>query len=169
MKVVSDSLWTHGLYSPRNSPGQKAGLRSHPFLQGIFPTRELNLHGVSCIAGRFFTSWAPGKPNHSFTQCKQLCRYFLQSNLDMSMMEICITLSAVPSVELSWQKQLEVMNKFLESEGLWGNHSTTEIKLIHLIIPKTRLRDNLKISWVGNSMTFLELRNFSHNLNMKYP
>ena len=98
-----------------------------------------------------------------------MCRYFLQPNLDMSMMEICITLSAVPTVELNWQKQLEVINKFLESEGLWGNHTTTETKFIHLTIPKTHLRDNLKISWVGNSMTFLELRKFSHYLNMKYP
>ena len=90
--VVSDSLQPHGLYSPRNSPGQNAGVGS--LLQGIFPTqgsnpglphcrwilnqlshkgslrilewvaypfssrssRHRNQAGVSCIAGRFFTS-----------------------------------------------------------------------------------------------------------------
>ena len=90
--VVSASLQPHGLYSPRNSPGQNAGVGS--LLQGIFPTqgsnpglphcrwilnqlshkgslrilewvaypfssrssRHRNQAGVSCIAGRFFTS-----------------------------------------------------------------------------------------------------------------
>ena len=41
----------HWLYSPWNSPGQNTGM-GISFLQGIFPTE------VSCIAGRFFTSWA---------------------------------------------------------------------------------------------------------------
>ena len=38
--------WTspdsHGLYSPRNSPDQNAGMGSHSLLQGIFLTQELN-------------------------------------------------------------------------------------------------------------------------------
>ena len=50
--VMSNSLQTHGLYSPWNSPGQNAGVDSPSLLQGIFPTQ------VSRIAGRFFTSWA---------------------------------------------------------------------------------------------------------------
>ena len=40
--VVSDSLRTHGLYSPKNSPGQKTGVGSLSLLQGIFPTQESN-------------------------------------------------------------------------------------------------------------------------------
>ena len=40
--VVSDSLQPHGLYSPRNSPGQNTRLGSHSLLQGIFPTQESN-------------------------------------------------------------------------------------------------------------------------------
>ena len=35
--VVSDSLQPHGLYSPRNSPGQNNGVGSLSLLQGIFP------------------------------------------------------------------------------------------------------------------------------------
>ena len=37
--VVSDSLWPHRLYSPRNSPGQNTGVGSCSLLQGIFPTQ----------------------------------------------------------------------------------------------------------------------------------
>ena len=40
--IVSDSLWPHGLYSPRNSPGQNTGRSSRSPLQGIFPTQGLN-------------------------------------------------------------------------------------------------------------------------------
>ena len=55
--VVSNSLRSHGLYSPWNSPGQNTGLGSLSLFQGIFPTQVLN-PGLSHIAGRFFTSWA---------------------------------------------------------------------------------------------------------------
>ena len=40
--VVSNSLQPHGLYSPRNSPGQNTGVGSLSFLQGIFPIQESN-------------------------------------------------------------------------------------------------------------------------------
>ena len=40
--VVSDSSWPHGLYSPRNSPGQNTGAGSLSLLQGIFPTQGSN-------------------------------------------------------------------------------------------------------------------------------
>ena len=40
--VMSDSLWSHGLYSPWNSPGQNTGVRSLSLLQGIFPAQGLN-------------------------------------------------------------------------------------------------------------------------------
>ena len=40
--VLSDSLRTHGLYSPWNSPGQNTRVGSLFLLQGIFPTQGLN-------------------------------------------------------------------------------------------------------------------------------
>ena len=40
--VVSDSLQSHGLYSPWNSPGQNTGVGSLSFLRGIFPTQGSN-------------------------------------------------------------------------------------------------------------------------------
>ena len=39
---ISNSLWSHGLYSPGNSPGQNTGVGSLFLLQGIFPTQGLN-------------------------------------------------------------------------------------------------------------------------------
>ena len=40
--VVSDSLWSHGLYSPWNSPGKNTGVGSLSLLQGLFPTQGSN-------------------------------------------------------------------------------------------------------------------------------
>ena len=42
VKVVSNSLQPHGLYSPRNSPGQNTGVGSLSLLQGTFPTQGSN-------------------------------------------------------------------------------------------------------------------------------
>ena len=46
--VVSDSLRSHGLYSPWNSAGQNTGVGSLSLLQGIFPTQELNQGLLHC-------------------------------------------------------------------------------------------------------------------------
>ena len=46
--VMSDSLQTHGLYSPWNSPGQNTGVGSLSLLQGIFPTQGLNPGLLHC-------------------------------------------------------------------------------------------------------------------------
>ena len=40
--VMSEPLQPHGLYSPRNSPGQNTGVGSLSLLQGSFPTQGLN-------------------------------------------------------------------------------------------------------------------------------
>ena len=40
--VMSSSLWSHGLYSPWNSPGQNTGVGNLSLLQGIFPTQRSN-------------------------------------------------------------------------------------------------------------------------------
>ena len=40
--VMSDSLQSRGLYSPRNSSGQNTGVGSLSLLQRIFPTQESN-------------------------------------------------------------------------------------------------------------------------------
>ena len=53
---MSNSLQTHGLYSPLNSPGQNTGVGSLPFSRGSSQPRDWTQ--VSCVAGGFFTSWA---------------------------------------------------------------------------------------------------------------
>ena len=52
--AVSDSLQPHGLYSPRNSPGQILEWVPFPFSRGSSQPRDGTQ--VSCIAGGFFTS-----------------------------------------------------------------------------------------------------------------
>ena len=47
LSVMSDCLWSHGLWSTRflcpwNSPGKKTGVSCHFLLQGIFPTQGSN-------------------------------------------------------------------------------------------------------------------------------
>ena len=52
--VTSDSPRHHGLYSPRNSPGQNTGVVAVPFSRGSFQSRDGTQ--VSHVAGRFFTN-----------------------------------------------------------------------------------------------------------------
>ena len=40
--IMFNSLWSHGLYSSWNSPGQNTGVGSLSLLQGIFPTQWSN-------------------------------------------------------------------------------------------------------------------------------
>ena len=60
--VMSDSLQPYGLYSPWNSPGQNTGVgrlslsKESSLSRGSSQSRDQTQ--VSCIAGRFFTSWA---------------------------------------------------------------------------------------------------------------
>ena len=46
--VVSNSLWPHGLYSPRNFPGQNTGVGSLSLLQAIVPAQESNPGLLHC-------------------------------------------------------------------------------------------------------------------------
>ena len=71
--VMSDSLRPLGLYSPWSSPGQNTGVGSLSLLQGIFPTQVQTQ--VSCIAGRFFTSWAIREAHTPFSNVKKSVFY----------------------------------------------------------------------------------------------
>ena len=59
--VVSDSLQTHGPYSPWNSPGQNTGVGSLFLLQGIFPTQGLN-PGFPCFRQILYQLSHKGSP-----------------------------------------------------------------------------------------------------------
>ena len=59
--VVSDSLWSDGLYSPWYSPGQNIGVGSLSLLQGIFPTQGSNPGLPHCrrILYQLSHKWSP--------------------------------------------------------------------------------------------------------------
>ena len=61
--VVSDYLWPHGLYSPRNSPGQSTGVGSCSLLQG---RRDLPKPGIKprspALQADSLPAEPPGKP-----------------------------------------------------------------------------------------------------------
>ena len=61
--VVSDSLWPLDC----SLPGDDAGVGCHFLLQGTFPTQGLTLHPLWLLhlAGAFFTTEPPRKPNNS--------------------------------------------------------------------------------------------------------
>ena len=46
--AMSNSLQTHGLYCPWNSPGQNIGVGSLSLLQNVFPTPKLNPGLLHC-------------------------------------------------------------------------------------------------------------------------
>ena len=46
--VVSNSLWSPGLYNPWSSPSQNSRVGSHSLLQGIFPTQGSNPGLLHC-------------------------------------------------------------------------------------------------------------------------
>ena len=72
--VVTDSLRPHGLYSPWNSPGENNGGGSIPFSRGSSQPRDLTQ--VSCITGRFFTSWATREALYVCWYCTNSCKFF---------------------------------------------------------------------------------------------
>ena len=66
--VVSDSLQPHGLYSPWNFPGQNTGEGSLFFLQGIFPTQELNRGLLHCRRILYQLSYEGSPPPNYISQ-----------------------------------------------------------------------------------------------------
>ena len=70
--IMSDSLQTHGLYSPYNSPGQNTGVDSLSLLKGIFSTQGSNPGLLHCRqilyqlsqreAQEYWSGWAIPSP-----------------------------------------------------------------------------------------------------------
>ena len=66
--VVSNSLQSHRLYSPWNSPGQDIGVGSHSRLQGFFPTQGSNPGLPHC-------KWILYHLNHQGSPKFHICKY----------------------------------------------------------------------------------------------
>ena len=80
--VEFDSLWSHGLYSPWNSPGQNTGVGSLSLLQGIFPTQGSN-PGLPHCRWIFYQLSHKGSPcvymasNKNGKMNKEKCLYYI--------------------------------------------------------------------------------------------
>ena len=59
--VMSDSLWSYGLSSPCDSPGQNTGVGNHSLLQGIFSTQGSN-PGLQHCTGILYQLSHKGSP-----------------------------------------------------------------------------------------------------------
>ena len=64
---MSNSLQTHGLYGPWNSPGQNTGVGSLSLLQQIFPAQELNWGLLHCRWILYQLSYQGSPPNPSMS------------------------------------------------------------------------------------------------------
>ena len=87
-------LWPTRLLCPWNSPGKNTGVGSPSLLQGIFLIQGSNL--VSCIAGRFFSTWATVILNQCHClvvpQCMLHLRYayFLREQIKCTFLKDCV-------------------------------------------------------------------------------
>ena len=70
VKVASDSLQPHALYSPWNSLGQNTAVGNHSLLQGIFLTQGLNLSLLHCRQSLYHLSHQGG-PKSTILQYKK--------------------------------------------------------------------------------------------------
>ena len=84
--VMSNSLRPHGLYSPRNSPGQNTGVGSLSLLQGVSPTQgsdpgllhcrrtlyQLSHQGSPGLRTNIKTNGPELSPERKLTICNQL-------------------------------------------------------------------------------------------------
>ena len=86
---MSDSLWSHGLYNPWNSPGQKIGVGSLSLLQGILEGKKKkdmkdtgsdNDWKFYKIKVRYQTKDPRNSESNKQDECQKFtCRYHIQS------------------------------------------------------------------------------------------
>ena len=75
---MSNSLQTHGVFSPWNSLGQHTGVGSLSLLQGILPTQGSNT-GLPTFQADSLPAEPQGKPT-LFVSSPELLRYFTDSS-----------------------------------------------------------------------------------------
>ena len=125
--VMSDSLQTHGLYSPWNSSGQNTGVGSLFLLQGIFPIQGSNPGLPHCR--QIFLSVEPQRPKYrSFSMGRLLCCFpFLILSLFCS-----VWLGAVIAAGYISRLQSQLAAKEVWSmRGVRGERTVGEINQAH--------------------------------------
>ena len=76
--VMSDSLWPHGLYSPRNSPGQNTGVVAFSFSKGSSQSRDWTQVSRTAGGGGLYQlslMGSPGTGKEPVCQCRKLKRW----------------------------------------------------------------------------------------------
>ena len=79
--VMSDSLWPHGLYSPRNSPGQNTGVVSQFPSLGDLPNSGIELRSP-ILQTDSFQAEPPGNPNNNGNEVHSRCNALDSSQND---------------------------------------------------------------------------------------
>ena len=104
IKSQSPALWVDSL--PVKLPGKAkdTGVGSHPFSRGSFWPK--NWTGFSCIAGRFFTSWATEKPKEYLHHC---IRYTLSPSSQLISSLLSQTFCFSPRMSYKWNPRVRLL------------------------------------------------------------
>ena len=114
---MSDSLQSHGLYSPWNSPGQDNRVGVLALLQGIFPTQESN-QGLMCCRQILYQLSYQGSPQG---RC-----YIRQGRQVVSMRISCFIFVLVPQLSHCWTIHITLYPRFTP-RALWRFQILPEI------------------------------------------
>ena len=99
---MSDSLRSHGLYSPWNSPGQNTGVGSLSLLQGIIPTQGSKLLSVQSLSHvqLFVTPWTVAcQTSLSITNSQSLLKPMsIALMMPSNHLILCLPLLLLPSI-----------------------------------------------------------------------
>ena len=110
VQVMSDSLQSHGLHSPWNSPGQNTGVGSFSLLQGIFPTQGSNLGLPHCRCILYQLSHEGGPRILEWVAYPLLQRIFLTQESNWGLLRCRRIL-----YQLSYQGSPEVRDSLLQN------------------------------------------------------
>ena len=122
--VVSNSLQSHGLYSPWNSPGQNTGVGSLSLLQEIFPAQESN-PGLLCCRWILYQLSHKGSPLHLLNRshCSRIKVFGLRYKISNSILELSV-------VRHRWRKHVILVGLFImypssaARENIFGDRIT---------------------------------------------
>ena len=129
-----------------NSLGQNTGVCSHPFSRGSSqPGDQIQ---VSHIAGRFFNSWAIGKPKNTGEGSLSLLQWIFSS--------VQFSCSVVSDSAIPWMPGLPVHHQLLESTQTHVHRAGDAIQPSHPLLSPSPPALNLSqhqglFKWVSSS------------------
>ena len=131
--VMSDSLRSHGVYSPWNSSGQNTGVCSLSLLQWIFPTQESNW-GLLHLRQILYQLSYQGSPSKYVFTPKLLCfqklfsssRCLAISHVERIWYHCCTSKFLLTKKNLSNQQVAQRVSSFENLFGVQTEYSGTE-------------------------------------------